>query len=115
MQPRPLACDAFAARGGEGDVRLVHGGHQYAGRGQALSWEQKLTLAKINALFGSVLFASDDFSTYSEEQNRVFTLLCELNHATDMKVKVTSLSEKVHRLTISYHTGDHDHREDFIL
>ena len=80
-----------------------------------LSWEQKLTLAKINALFGSVLFASDDFSTYTEEQNRAFSLLCELNHATDMRVKVTGLSEKAHRLSISYCTGGHEHREDFIL
>lgn len=80
-----------------------------------LSWEQKLTLAKINALFGSVLFASDDFSTYTEQQNRAFTLLTELNHAKDMKVRVTSLSERAHHLTISYRTEDGFHSDDFIL
>ncbi|MBO4359894.1 MAG: alpha-galactosidase [Eubacteriaceae bacterium] len=80
-----------------------------------LSWQQKLTLAKINALFGSVLFASDDFSTYSDEQNRAFSLLCELNHAKDMKVKVRSLSEKKHCLTISYRIDDEQRIEDYVL
>ena len=37
-------------------------------RNTALSPEQKSTLATTNALFGGLLFVSDDFSEYSEKQ-----------------------------------------------
>lgn len=37
-------------------------------RNTALSPEQKSTLATANALFGGLLFVSDDFSEYSEKQ-----------------------------------------------
>ena len=37
-----------------------------------LSKEQREALSKLNALFGSVLFTSDDIATYDEEKKRLF-------------------------------------------
>ena len=46
-----------------------------------LTAEQKHTLAVVNALFGSVLFGSDDFGAYDEKKRRLFSALCDLQRA----------------------------------
>ena len=42
---------------------------------------EKHTLAVVNALFGSVLFGSDDFGQYDEKKRRLFAALCSLQTA----------------------------------
>ena len=37
-----------------------------------LSKEQRIALTKLNALFGSVLFTSDNIATYDDEKKKIF-------------------------------------------
>ena len=67
-----------------------------------LSDEQKHTLAVVNALFGSVLFASDDFSKYDEKKRRLFAALCALQGAKVLSVENGPLEKKLRSVTVRY-------------
>ncbi|MBR4193973.1 MAG: alpha-galactosidase [Oscillospiraceae bacterium] len=67
-----------------------------------LSDEQKHTLAIVNALFGSVLFGSDDFGKYDEKKRRLFTALCELQNAKVLAVEDGSLEKKLRTVIVRY-------------
>ena len=68
----------------------------------SLSDEQKHTLAIVNALFGSVLFASDDFGKYDEKKRRLFAALCQLQGARVLSVESGSLRDKLRTVTVRY-------------
>ena len=67
-----------------------------------LSDEQKHTLAIVNALFGSVLFGSDDFGKYDEKKRRLFAALCQLQGARILSVDDGSLKGKLREVTVTY-------------
>ena len=67
-----------------------------------LTDEQKHTLAIVNALFGSVLFASDDFGKYDEKKRRLFAALCQLQKAEVLRVEQGSLEGKLRTVTVTY-------------
>lgn len=67
-----------------------------------LSDEQKHTLAIVNALFGSVLFASDDFGSYDEKKRKLFAALCELQGAKLLRVEHGALAPKLRTVVVSY-------------
>ena len=67
-----------------------------------LSDEQKHTLAVVNALFGSVLFGSDDFGKYDEKKRRLFAALCELQKAKVLAVENGPLTGKLRNVTVRY-------------
>ena len=67
-----------------------------------LTDEQKHTLAIVNALFGSVLFASDDFGKYDEKKRRLFAALCQLQKAEVLGVEQGSLEGKLRTVTVTY-------------
>ena len=67
-----------------------------------LSDEQKHTLAIVNALFGSVLFGSDDFGKYDEKKRRLFAALCELQNAKVLAVEDGSLEKKLRTVIVRY-------------
>ncbi len=68
----------------------------------SLSEEQKHTLAIVNALFGSVLFASDDFGSYDEKKRAFFAALCRLQGARILGLEQGPLSRKLRRVTVRY-------------
>lgn len=68
----------------------------------SLSDLQKHTLAIVNALFGSVLFASDDFGQYDEKKSRLFAALCELQRAKLLRVDNGPLDQKLRTVIVSY-------------
>lgn len=61
-----------------------------------LSWDRRVALATVNGLFGGLLFASDSFGSYQEEQKEVYRKILSL-----MKAKVISV-EKGREMTITY-------------
>ena len=63
---------------------------------------QKHTLAIVNALFGSVLFASDDFGKYDEKKRRLFAALCQLQGARVLSVESGSLRDRLRTVTVRY-------------
>ena len=63
---------------------------------------QKHTLAIVNALFGSVLFASDDFGQYDEKKSRLFAALCELQRAKLLRVDNGPIENKLRTVTVHY-------------
>ena len=63
---------------------------------------QKHTLAIVNALFGSVLFASDDFGKYDEKKRRLFAALCRLQKAEILSVEQGPLEGKLCAVTVAY-------------
>ena len=71
----------------------------------ALSDEQKHTLAVVNALFGSVLFGSDDFGKYDEKKRKLFAALCSLQNARVLAVENGPLTEKLRTVTVRYELG----------
>lgn len=68
----------------------------------SLSDLQKHTLAIVNALFGSVLFASDDFGKYDEKKSRLFAALCELQRAKLLRVDNGPIENKLRTVTVHY-------------
>ena len=68
----------------------------------SLSDLQKHTLAIVNALFGSVLFASDDFGKYDEKKSRLFAALCELQRAKLLRVDNGPIDQKLRTVTVHY-------------
>lgn len=68
----------------------------------SLSDLQKHTLAIVNALFGSVLFASDDFGKYDEKKSRLFAALCELQRAKLLRVDNGAIDQKLRTVTVHY-------------
>lgn len=67
-----------------------------------LSDEQKHTLAIANALFGSVLFSSDDFGRYDEKKRRLFAALCRLQEARVLEVHEGPLTQRLRTVTVTY-------------
>ena len=65
---------------------------------------QKHTLAIVNALFGSVLFGSDDFGKYDEKKRRIFSSLCRLQKAEVLGVEVT-VGGKTITVLVDYRDG----------
>ena len=80
----------------------------------SLSAGQKETLAVVNALFGSVLFASDDFAEYDEEKKELYARLTRLQHAKQVKTTVEHLGRK-HLVTVSYLLDDCEERLELEL
>lgn len=76
----------------------------------SLSDEQKHTLAIVNALFGSVLFASDDFSRYDEKKRRLFAALCALQGAKVLSVEDGPLEKKLRSVVVTYELGGEEKR-----
>ena len=71
---------------------------------------QKHSLAIVNALFGSVLFASDDFGKYDEKKRRLFAALCALQKAEVLSVEHGSLDEKLRSVTVTYRLDGRERR-----
>ena len=71
-----------------------------------LSKEQRHALAKINALFGSVLMTSDDMNKYDEEKRQ------ELANALDLfkNAKVTNYYLKGKLITVDYEAHGENHQ-----
>ena len=67
-----------------------------------LSDEQKHTLAIVNALFGSVLFASDDFGKYDEKKRRLFAALCQLQGAKILTVEQGNIRNGLRTVVVRY-------------
>ena len=67
-----------------------------------LTQHQKYTLAAVNALFGSVLFGSDDFGKYDEKKRKLFASLCQLQKAEILSVKSGPLGGKSVQITVTY-------------
>ena len=59
---------------------------------------QKSALARVCALFGSVFLTSDDMSSYSEEQIRLYRRLRRLREAADVCVS----ADDARTVTVSY-------------
>ena len=77
-----------------------------------LSDEQKHTLAIVNALFGSVLFSSDDFSQYDEKKRRLFAALSELQDAHLLRVDDGPRSGRLRTVIVTYRlNGEEKHLE----
>lgn len=73
----------------------------------SLTPEQKHTLAVVNALFGSVLFASDDFSKYDEKKRRLFEALCGLQNAELVSVE-PGAPGKTQEIVVQYRENGED-------
>lgn len=67
-----------------------------------MSDEQKHTLAIVNALFGSVLFGSDDFGRYDDKKRKLFAALCALQGAQVLRVDHGPLTDRLRSVTVSY-------------
>lgn len=63
-----------------------------------LSEEQKTSLATVNALFGGLLFVSDNFSDYSEKQMKLYGKILE----TAASAKDTFVSERNGKTVVGY-------------
>ena len=70
-----------------------------------LTDRQKYTLAIMNALFGSVLFASDDFGGYDEKKRKLFAALCALQKAEVLSVEHGPLGDKLRTVVVTYRLG----------
>ena len=68
----------------------------------SLTRTQKHTLAAVNALFGSVLFASDDFGRYDPKKRDFYAGLCALHGAKVLSVKSGPLTDKLRSVTVRY-------------
>ena len=66
-----------------------------------LTEQQKHTLAVVNALFGSVLFASDDFGKYDEKKRKLFRALCDLQQAEVLSTE-PGVPGKTQNVTVVY-------------
>ncbi len=66
-----------------------------------LTREQKMTLGRINALFGSVLFGSDHFGSYTEEKQAFYEELCRLQKA-GRRFVISFQPGRVHRMIVRY-------------
>ena len=66
-----------------------------------LTQEQKHTLAVVNALFGSVLFGSDDFGAYDEKKKSLFQALCKLQKAELISVE-PGVPGKTQTIVVAY-------------
>ena len=75
-----------------------------------LSDEQKHTLAIVNALFGSVLFSSDDFSQYDEKKRRLFAALCELQSAKVLSIDDGPRSGRLRTVIVTYRLNGEEKR-----
>jgi Alpha-galactosidase len=75
-----------------------------------LSEEQKHTLAVVNALFGSVLFGSDDFGKYDEKKRKLFAALCALQKAKVLAVEHGPLNDKLRTVTVRYEQDGQEKR-----
>ena len=77
----------------------------------SLSPSQKTALATVNALFGGVLFASDEFQKYDAKKKEEYRRIISLKNAENVKVE-----RKEKHFTLSYrlngetHTFEFDHR-----
>lgn len=67
----------------------------------SLTKQQKTTLAAVNALFGSVLFCSDDFGSYDGKKRAWFGQLLDLGKARILSCS-NKISGKKHLLEITY-------------
>ncbi|MBR4701438.1 MAG: alpha-galactosidase [Oscillospiraceae bacterium] len=76
---------------------------------------QKHTLAVVNALFGSVLFASDDFGRYDEKKKALFASLCGLQRAQILSVEHGPLGGKTVNVTVTYRLDGKVHRIELTL
>lgn len=63
----------------------------------SMTKEQKLALGTINGLFGGVLFASDDFSKYTEEEKKCYLLFESLKNA-----EILDISNNGKIITVRY-------------
>lgn len=63
----------------------------------SMTKEQKLALGTVNGLFGAVLFASDDFSKYTEEEKKWYLYFDSLKNA-----EVLDISNNGKTITIRY-------------
>ena len=54
----------------------------------SLTWEQRVTLARINSLFGGVKFTSDDVSGYGGEQKKVLQAVLNAKNPKDVRVRL---------------------------
>lgn len=70
-----------------------------------LSPEQRETLATVNALFGGVLFTSDNVGAYDAEKRAVYERIEKLDRAC-----VTKISSTPGKLVIRYREGKKKHR-----
>ena len=61
----------------------------------SLTWQQRVTLAKVNALFGSVKFTSDDVSSYHAEQKRVLQTVLHTKAPKEVRVKLMGKSFQI--------------------
>lgn len=68
----------------------------------SLTDHQKHTLAIVNALFGSVLFGSDDFGAYDEKKRKLFAALCGLQKAKLLDLEAGPLNGKLRSVTVRY-------------
>ena len=68
-----------------------------------LTTEQKDLLCTVNGLFGGVLFASDEFSSYTEEQKSLYASVCSLMDAKDVQVDPSGKTLKI-RYTLKEET-----------
>lgn len=73
-----------------------------------LSEEQKLKLAKINALFGGVFLTSDDMGAYDDKALTSYRRLMGLRNAI-----VTGIHVDGKRITVSYEVGGKQHSVSF--
>ena len=63
---------------------------------------QKEALGSLNALFGSVLFASDNFESYDEAQRKLFARFCDLQAARHVTLLSAAVFGKTTKLKIRY-------------
>ena len=80
----------------------------------SLSAAQKETLAVVNALFGSVLFTSDDAGSYDEEQRALYTELLRLRRAENVQVQVLETG-KHHRVLVSFDLDGYREERELVL
>lgn len=80
-----------------------------------LSDKQKHTLAVVNALFGSVLFASDDFGKYDRKKKALFAALCALQKAEILSVEHDPLGGKTVDVTVTCRLDGKERRIKLVL
>ena len=68
----------------------------------SLTDEQKHTLAIVNALFGSVLFASDDFGKYDGKKRALYAALCQLQGARILAVEQGPIRAGLRTVVVRY-------------
>ncbi len=80
-----------------------------------LTEHQKYTLAAVNALFGSVLFGSDDFGKYDEKKRKLFASLCALQKAEVLAVESGPLGGKTVKITVTYRLDGRENKLEMNL